>query len=309
MDHPAPPPGSSTATEATAAPPRQYRRNHYRLLHVQPEAPLEVIKASYRTLMTRMRMHPDLGGTHEEAALINEAYAVLSDPDRRAEYDRQLRLRSRPDTMRQMATHAAREASGRGGFTGGLHPHHHAGNGARPTAAPAPRSAAHASALHRYAETQQAGHPAAAPMGATMRCTCAFCSASNPISAAEAPMCLRCGAPLTPVRSSSTPHFRGPGLNRRSAARRGRQHETVAYWGLPPQRHLVRWRDLSATGISVWSPSALAPSQRLHLIDQDIQAVAEVVACEAAPQGWLVRARLLTLKPVRRSGVFYSSQA
>jgi curved DNA-binding protein CbpA len=61
------------------------RRNYYRLLHVQADAPPEVIKASYRALMTVH--HPDVGGNHETAALLNEAYAVLSCADRRAAYD------------------------------------------------------------------------------------------------------------------------------------------------------------------------------------------------------------------------------
>jgi hypothetical protein len=65
----------------------QNRRNYYRILHLQPDAPAEVIRACYRTLMATMRHHPDLGGDHETAALINEAYAVLSDGTRRAAYD------------------------------------------------------------------------------------------------------------------------------------------------------------------------------------------------------------------------------
>ncbi len=67
------------------------RRNFYRILHVQPEAPLEVIKASYRSLMTKLKAHPDLGGNHESAVLINKAYAILSDPQRRRQYDEILR--------------------------------------------------------------------------------------------------------------------------------------------------------------------------------------------------------------------------
>lgn len=66
------------------------RRNYYRILHVQPDAPLPVIKSSYAALMLKMKQHPDLGGDHDASALINEAYAVLSDPARRAEYDRGL---------------------------------------------------------------------------------------------------------------------------------------------------------------------------------------------------------------------------
>jgi hypothetical protein len=58
---------------------------------VQADAPVEVLKASYRALMHQLRMHPDLGGDHERAAVINEAFAVLSNPVTRAEYDRRLK--------------------------------------------------------------------------------------------------------------------------------------------------------------------------------------------------------------------------
>ena len=67
------------------------RRNFYRLLQVQADAPVEVVKASYRAIMQQLRVHPDLGGDHAEAALLNEAFATLSDPDRRAEYDQGLK--------------------------------------------------------------------------------------------------------------------------------------------------------------------------------------------------------------------------
>ncbi|MEM6485775.1 MAG: DnaJ domain-containing protein [Pseudomonadota bacterium] len=62
-------------------------KDYYRVLHVHPDAPAEIIKASYRTLMQRLRMHPDLGGDGKDAALINEAYRVLMEPARRRAYD------------------------------------------------------------------------------------------------------------------------------------------------------------------------------------------------------------------------------
>lgn len=68
------------------------RRNLYRILHVQPDAPEEIIQSSYRTLMMKLRRHPDLGGDHYTATLINEAYAVLGDPAKRAAYDAASRL-------------------------------------------------------------------------------------------------------------------------------------------------------------------------------------------------------------------------
>ncbi len=66
------------------------RRNYYRILHVQPDAPTEVIKSSYRTLMLKLKQHPDLGGDHCNATLINEAYAVLANPKTRDAYNREL---------------------------------------------------------------------------------------------------------------------------------------------------------------------------------------------------------------------------
>ncbi len=73
------------------------RRNYYRILHVQPDAPQEVIRSSYRTIMHKMRVHPDLGGDPEAAALVNEAYSVLSDERHRSDYDQ---LRQNPGWTR-----------------------------------------------------------------------------------------------------------------------------------------------------------------------------------------------------------------
>lgn len=67
------------------------RRNHYRVLYVQPEAPAEVIKAAYRALMSTLRAHPDLGGDPETAARLNAAWHVLGDPESRRRYDLTLR--------------------------------------------------------------------------------------------------------------------------------------------------------------------------------------------------------------------------
>jgi curved DNA-binding protein CbpA len=71
---------------------RKNRRNYFRILFVQPDAPPEIVKASYRTLMGPLKQHPDLGGDHENASLINEAYQVLSDPVRRDAYARTYRV-------------------------------------------------------------------------------------------------------------------------------------------------------------------------------------------------------------------------
>jgi curved DNA-binding protein CbpA len=69
------------------------RRNYYRILQVQPDAPNEVIHASYRAMMRDLKKHPDLGGSTYEAAILNEAFEVLGDPEKRADYDMELFLK------------------------------------------------------------------------------------------------------------------------------------------------------------------------------------------------------------------------
>lgn len=69
------------------------RRNYYRILQVQPDAPAAIIRASYRTLMRELKKHPDLGGSARDASVLNEAYEILSDPARRAAYDEALVVR------------------------------------------------------------------------------------------------------------------------------------------------------------------------------------------------------------------------
>jgi hypothetical protein len=61
------------------------RRNHYRMLFVQPDAPQSVIKAAYRALAAEQQR---VSGS--VSALVTEAYTVLADAAARAAYDAQL---------------------------------------------------------------------------------------------------------------------------------------------------------------------------------------------------------------------------
>ena len=88
------------------------RRNYYRILHIQQDAPAAIIKASYQAQMQKLRMHPDLGGDEWNAAVLNEAYQVLSDPDRRSAYDKALaatlkQQRTTPGASTAQATRTA----------------------------------------------------------------------------------------------------------------------------------------------------------------------------------------------------------
>jgi curved DNA-binding protein len=60
-------------------------RDPYQILGVDKSASQEEIKAAYRKLAKKF--HPDLGGDPEKFKEINEANDVLSDPNKKAQYD------------------------------------------------------------------------------------------------------------------------------------------------------------------------------------------------------------------------------
>ena len=72
----------------------------YSLLGVEPSSPQSEIKAAYRAL--QKRCHPDVnagssgdtGSAHDMAVVLNEVYALLSDPAQRQAYDREQAKRS-----------------------------------------------------------------------------------------------------------------------------------------------------------------------------------------------------------------------
>lgn len=85
--------------------------DYYAVLQVAPDAEQEVIEAAYRQLMRKY--HPDKAGTDEDLArdlnerakMINQAYAVLRDPQQRFTYDG---MRSRTSTRSPAAEPRAR---------------------------------------------------------------------------------------------------------------------------------------------------------------------------------------------------------
>ena len=60
--------------------------DYYELLGVRRSASVSEIRSAYRTLAKAM--HPDTGGTAGAFRLLRDAYETLTDPERRADYDR-----------------------------------------------------------------------------------------------------------------------------------------------------------------------------------------------------------------------------
>lgn len=59
--------------------------NYYEVLDVNKNSSLQDIKKQYKKLA--LKHHPDRGGDPEQFKKISEAYQILSDPQKRAEYD------------------------------------------------------------------------------------------------------------------------------------------------------------------------------------------------------------------------------
>ncbi len=75
--------------------------DHYATLSVSRDAEIEAIRSAYRALMRRY--HPDVNrsrGAVARAKAINEAYACLRDPSKRASYDRDCAVGMTPPPRR-----------------------------------------------------------------------------------------------------------------------------------------------------------------------------------------------------------------
>ena len=74
----------------------QIEQDHYKVLGIAPSAGIEEIKEAYRKLA--FRYHPDRNhmslAANEKMQELNQAYATLSDPIKRKEYDIPLGYRS-----------------------------------------------------------------------------------------------------------------------------------------------------------------------------------------------------------------------
>ena len=89
-------------------------QDHYAVLGVAPTADPEVIRAAYRVLA--QRHHPDRNANTDGSAMVrlNQAYAVLSCPLRRAEFDLQQRRHNAQQPFSRFHTYSSQAPVARG---------------------------------------------------------------------------------------------------------------------------------------------------------------------------------------------------
>lgn len=255
------------------------RRNYYRILYLQPEAPPAVVRASWRALMHTLRGHPDLGGDHATAALINEAYAVLSDPEWRRAYDRLIdvtRLRNGPATRSTQSGRIDPRADAAAARTGA---------GAAARSAP----------------------PRQDPAAWRRACCCPMCRQALPAELRTDTRCSRCDAPLHPA-----PHPAATGrelFGRRATPRRTRGDDAAL---------IVDWRgpgigarliDLSLGGAGLAAAVPVPTGTAVRVVTGALDAVAHVVACHRLQEHWRLRLQWLTARPLGTRGVYVSAVA
>lgn len=244
------------------------RRNYYRVLHVQPDAPAEVVRAAYRALMAKH--HPDQGGDHDLAVLLNEAWAVLGDSARRAAYDEK----------RTRAGHKPR-----------------AGAEARAPQAP-PKGAPPKGAPHR--ETPPTSMSAS---DGASGASCPFCGGVNPpIELA----CLRCEVPLTRVRPTApTSGLSGDDRRRLPRVSRADWGTMKLQWKGEPID--IRLRNLSLEGVSFFSGAPLVPRSRVRATAAAFDAVVDIIRCERHGNIYVVQGAFVTVRFAGKGGFVYTT--
>jgi hypothetical protein len=245
------------------------RRNYYRLLHVQHDAPAEVVKAAYRALIAMH--HPDKGGDHTEAAMVNEAYNVLSDTTRRAAYDAQ----------RAAKQHARSTSSSRD-------------TRREPTPEPtaAPNSAT--------SSTTTSSTPRPGPAH-----RCPLCGLGTPAVINATSRCARCRSPLAPVLNAG----KKGAVERRSMPRVSKSDWALMYVDWPSEVIDVRMRDISLDGLSVYSGAEIAVHRMIRVAGASFDVVAEIVSCRRVGKVFTLHGRLVTAYFSTPAGSFVSTSA
>ena len=290
------------------------RRNFYRILGVQPDAGADVIRSAYRTMMQKLRLHPDLGGDTAVAAAINAAYRVLRNREARARYDRELLAQW---DIAELAGH--RRTAGqprRATASSGNRRNYYRVLGVQPEAPTAVIEAAYrvarqASGVNRalldeahavlcnrerrrhYDRWLKSGDSAHATTTskAAGTASCLFCKAVHceyPASDSNQ-QCHRCGSPLNRVPADS-------GEEGRVFARLQLDRAVVVEQSWPQRRFDATVADFSPAGLRLVLALELEVDAIVRLTGAGLHAVASVIYARSVDAGYEAGVRLRTVR-------------
>ncbi len=275
------------------------KRNYYRILHVQPDAPVELIKMSYRTIMQKLKKHPDLGGDEWDASVINEAYAVLSDKKLRAAYDTRL-LRER--TMADAGQQNEEQRDG-----GNAEQKEHAQSDAKSR-----DESSQADTRHSEPHTEQQNHE---PQGAAQHAhsandeqvpdnSCFFCKAVYRDSPGAESDCTNCASPLKKLNPDAMESSGNRSIQRQP---RNSPLDVWPFW--PGEKQQAVLVDLSLHGLKLRFTHPLHAGHVIKVENAAFTGVARIAHCVSADTGFLLGAQFLSLRFESQSGTFVQTSA
>lgn len=270
------------------------KRNYYRILHVQPDAPVQLIKMSYRTIMQKLKKHPDLGGDEWDASVINEAYAVLSDKKLRAAYDaRLLRERTMADTGQQ-----SEEQRGDGKSQ----------SEAKAKAQEETASHAEAEQPHKHAgqsnEKQEQERTYSANDEQASANSCFFCKTAYTLNPEVDSDCTKCRSPLLKLNPDAMEKSGDRTIQRQP---RNSPLDVWPFW--PGEKQQATLVDLSLHGLKLRFTHPLHAGHLIKVENPSFTAVARVAHCVGDDSGFLLGAQFLSLRFMSRSGTFVQTSA
>jgi len=266
------------------------RRNYYRILHVQFDAPDAVIRASYRTIMQKLRQHPDLGGDQWNATVINEAYAVLSNPARRAVYDKAYLAKRGEQGPVQSETKPSSSDN----------------TGQEATAADAVDKAGNADAAGEAVRPETKTSETGGKSAHRPTEHCPFCGHRNVPTADE---CNRCWSPLTPAPEVSVT------IDARRHIERIPVRARVTFYDHWPQRspYTGEVRDLSPRGCQLITARPVPRGRRIKIDTPLFSAIGTIQASRGhtSESGMLyvLAIKFATLRFAQAEGSFVSVDA
>ncbi len=272
---------------------------------MQPEAPPEIIKASYRSLMSKLKLHPDLGGDHEIASLINQAYAVLSDPERRRQYDKTLNLThgGKPFFNPGQASNSTQEKRTQNSQNSGqapINPQHPANPGQATSRARRTESVG-VSPPTSSGNSANSGQPSFQSFRPD---ECPFCRTGFALKA-QPTHCAVCRSPLVRIERLTGSHEL---FGRRAAPRISKSGTAIIYPVWPHPGVAAELRDLSPTGIRLACKTAIGRLQTVRIQAELVHGIAQVVTARTGQGLTLIHAHFLTAEFARQAGGFLSTR-